>query len=257
MYKNIRAACVSHIGKVRKNNEDNFFFDGQYLPADNTGTHGVLECRSAYPGRSDRGLFYAVFDGMGGAEHGEIASYKCAEQTQKFFSDWDNCNDKDITRFLEKLCSALNTAVFGAKNDLRAYQMGSTIASVYLTAGQVWTCNVGDSKCYWYCRNGHRLRQMSADHTDEHSLSDKPMLTQYLGIDPQELSIEPSITYFEPEEGDRILLCSDGLTDMLSEENINKMIGTKSPSDAVKELLNCALEAGGHDNITILLVEIV
>lgn len=257
MYKNIRAACVSHIGKVRKNNEDNFFFGGQYLPADNAGTHDVLESRSVCSGSSDKGLFYAVFDGMGGAEHGEIASYKCAEQTQKFFSDGDNYSDKDITLFLNKMCNILNNAVFDAKTDLHAYQMGSTIASVYLTAGQVWTCNVGDSKCYWYCRNKHSLRQMSADHLDEHSLSDKPMLTQYLGIDPQEMSIEPSITCFEPEEGDRILLCSDGLTDMLSEEDINKMIGSKSPSKTVEDLLNCALEAGGHDNITIILIEIV
>lgn len=257
MYKCIRSACVSHTGKVRKNNEDNFFYNGEYLPSDNDGTHEIISDQTDETAGSDKGIFYAVFDGMGGGEHGEIASFKCAESTHSFFSDENNVSNRDVTLMLEDLCTTLNNAVFSAKTDFGAYHMGSTIAAVYLADGHAWACNIGDSKCFWYCKSKQELSQISVDHTDGHFSSEKPMLTQYIGIDPEEIRIEPSIVLFEPENGDRIILCSDGLTDMLSEAIINEAVSAGTPYSACEVLLDKALDVGGNDNITVIVIEII
>lgn len=257
MYKSIRSACVSHTGNVRKNNEDNFFFNGEYLPSDNSGTKGVISDPSAKAVGPDDGVFYAVFDGMGGGEYGEIASFRCAEETALFFSDENNINSRDIPDILEDLCSSLNDAVFSAKTDLGAYQVGSTIASVYLLNGGAWACNIGDSKVFWYSKRKQELRQISVDHTDRHFSADNPVLTQYLGIDPEEIRIEPCITFFEPESNDKIILCSDGLTDMLSEAIISETVSFGMPAGNAENMLNNALEAGGRDNISVIVIEII
>lgn len=78
----ISAACSCHIGKRRKNNEDNFFFAGRYMASCNNGLGSILE--KNFPLKKDR--FFAVFDGMGGGEYGEIASYMGAKATEEYLN---------------------------------------------------------------------------------------------------------------------------------------------------------------------------
>lgn len=255
MYKHIQAACVSHLGNVRNNNEDNYYFDGSYLPSENNGSQGIVSSRFLQSVGSNKGLFYAVFDGMGGGDYGEIASFKCAEETRLFFSDDKNINNYDITPTLQTLCSVLNGSVYREKTNLGVYQMGSTIVSVYLFAGRAWVCNVGDSRCFIYREKTKELKLLSVDHVEESMQSSKPMLTQYIGIDPEEMRIEPSVFCFEPERSDKVLLCSDGLTDMVSEDDIRKVLQLNSPQDSVTDLLGKALSAGGKDNITMIVIK--
>lgn len=255
MYKRIQSACVSHQGNVRQNNEDNFFYNDEYLSADSLGTNGIITQKFPTFYNFNKGLFYAVFDGMGGGDYGEIASFKCAEETKLFLSNPKNINCYDITPSLNNLCNTLNEAVCREKQNLGVYQMGSTLVSAFMMAGLVWICNVGDSRCYWYSESNNSLSMVSVDHVEESSNGGKPVLTQYFGIDPEALRLEPTVNCIEPNHNDRIILCSDGLTDMVSENEIFEALKIDNPLQTLAVLSNKALEAGGKDNITIIVIK--
>ena len=220
----ISAACGCHTGRRRKNNEDNFFFAGRYMASDNNGLGSILE--KSFSLKKDR--FFAVFDGMGGGEYGEIASYIAAKATERY---------------------------------LNAEMMGSTLAGLYFTGSQVWTVNVGDSRCF-LLRDG-KLQQISEDQTDEAYMKEngihgrKPYLTQYMGMDPEEVRVLPYADCLQLKKGDRFLICSDGVSDMVSIEFLETMLlQTQSPAKCVDTILAAALEAGGKDNITVIVLEI-
>lgn len=256
MYKRIQSACVSHVGNVRKNNEDNYYFNDSYLSSESLGSNGILsDSKSFQFFGSSKGFFYAVFDGMGGGDYGEIASFKCAEETKRFFADESNINYHDITPTLQRLCLNLNDSVCKEKQNLGVFQMGSTLVSVFLFAGLVWACNLGDSRCYWYRENTNQLMLASVDHVEDSLQSSKPVLTQYMGINPEDLRIDPSVICFEPNRNDKVILCSDGLTDMVSESDIQEALRLDTPNQSVEILLNKALTAGGKDNITMIVIK--
>lgn len=249
----VSAACASHVGKKRKNNEDNFYFCGASLSCDNLGTGRTLSLEA---GRKQReGGFFAVFDGMGGGDYGEVASYTAAKEAEAFFGASERVDPHDVSLSLNEYCQNANGKVFGAGQELGAGSMGSTLVGLYFLDGRAWVCNLGDSRCYLL--RGGRLTQISADHTDERDMKEnnvtgrKPYLTQYLGIDPEAFRIEPYISSFSLWEGDVLLLCSDGLTDMVPAEAIGRLLG-QDPEAAVESLVAAALDGGGRDNITVM-----
>lgn len=246
----VRAACGCHQGLRRTNNEDNFYFDGDYMQSDNHGLPEILVKEFGL----EEDAFFAVYDGMGGMDYGEVASYTAAKLTRQFLADEGNVNPCDVTPSLEGLCQLLNRDVFQAGTDRGSEKVGSTLVGLYFHGGQVWDCNLGDSRGYQF-RQGQMMR-ISVDHTDEEyvkeqGLNRKPWLTQYLGVDPEEMQIEPHIRSRYVQEGDVYLVCSDGITDMVSEQDIcNILAAGRSPETCVEELVNAALEGGGKDNIT-------
>lgn len=259
--KSIYAACGCHMGKRRKNNEDNFFFHGTYLTSDNQGLSDILWKKTSFlEGIFSPYLFYGVFDGMGGGAFGEVASQTAAEAASNFLKNKDNINFSDITPSLTNMCRTMNQRVFETGVSLGTDNMGTTIASLFFYAGQVWACNIGDSRCY---RMRHtRMEQLSEDHTDAECMEQqgitgrKPYLTQYLGINPEELRIEPYVRNCQLQRNDRFLLCSDGLTDMVSEQEIcNILEKADTPEAGVRKLIEAALEAGGKDNITVIVCQ--
>ena len=255
------AACGSNIGKKRKNNEDNFYFDGTYMNSENTGTPQILtKEETALQAAMTNGSFYAVFDGMGGGEYGEVASFTAAEETRRFFETNGAVDPHDVTISLQQYCERANEKVVAAGYNLGTENMGSTLAGFYFFDGRVWVCNLGDSRCFLY-RKGS-LWQISEDHTDAEEMEQngitgrKPYLTQYLGVDPDELQLVPHIKSYTVLEGDTFLACSDGVTDMVSEERVASILETcTTPERAVEELIHDALEAGGKDNITAIVCQ--
>lgn len=254
----MNAACGCHQGKRRMNNEDNFYFNGLYMNSDN---HGLPEPEYAELSLN-KDSFFCVYDGMGGGDFGEIASYTAAKSTQKYLSIETNINPCDITPSLEKMCVSVNEAVYEAGNNLGSSQMGSTLVGLYFHAGQAWICNLGDSRCY-LLRN-RKMQQISEDHTDEEFMKKngitgrKPYLTQYLGIDPKEMEVVPFVKSYYLNKGDRFLICSDGVTDMVPEQNIcNLLANTPDPTEGVRTLIQAALDGGGKDNITAIILDIV
>ncbi|MGN1141076.1 MAG: PP2C family protein-serine/threonine phosphatase [Oliverpabstia sp.] len=254
----LQAACGCNQGKKRNNNEDNFYFNGSYMGSDN---HGLteLECTEiSLSGDS----FFCVYDGMGGGDFGEVASYTAAKTTKEFLNIKTNVNPCDITPSLEAMCEVVNKAVFEAGVKLGSSNMGSTLVGVYFHAGQAWVCNLGDSRCYLL--RGGKMRQISEDHTDEDFMKEngitgrKPYLTQYLGIDPEEMEIVPFVKSYYLDSGDRFLICSDGVTDMVDEQKICNLLAVfDHPDDCVRAVIREALDGGGKDNITAIVLDIV
>ena len=254
----LRAACGCHQGKKRNNNEDNLYFDGSYMNSDN---HGLPSIEKTVLSLDDDG-FFCVFDGMGGGDYGEVASYTASKTTKEFLETGTNINPCDITPSLTKMCEIVNQAVYEAGDKLGSSWMGSTLVGLYFHEGQAWVCNLGDSRCY-FLRDG-RMKQISEDHTDEEFMKEngitgrKPYLTQYLGIDPDEMTIVPSIKSYVLNRGDRFLICSDGVTDMVDDQTIcNNLARYQDPDECVEALIQAALDGGGKDNITAIVLEVV
>lgn len=242
----IQAACWCITGKVRKNNEDNFFFDGRCLEMENAGLKHPVGFETAIK----NGLCMALFDGMGGENFGEMASYAAARQMQRAertLSDFFIPEKK----YLERMVSQLNEAVMTVQKEMLTDKMGSTVAALYFSGPYVYSCNVGDSRAY-RLRDGE-FQQISVDHVEKRPGARKSPLTQYLGMDPEEIEIEPHIAKGGIKKGDRYLLCSDGLTDMVTNFEIaDIMLNSEDAESCVNKLVNTALEHGGRDNITVI-----
>lgn len=251
----IEAACASHMGLVRGNNEDNFFFDGYVMPPDNRGQNTPLHLF----GENQQDVYMAVFDGMGGGDFGEVASHTAASSFRQLLP---LPRRQDVRQQLQSAAEDMNRAVWETRKQISARQMGTTMAAVCFRGWKAYFSNVGDSRIF-VLRENH-LVQVSRDHTDEaymkaHNITGrKPRLTQYLGMDPLEVLVEPYVAGGIPEEGDVILICSDGLTDMVSDEQIEEILisgGTAGAS--VQALINEALKNGGKDNITVIVCRIL
>lgn len=251
MTYDIRYAYTSHMGKIRGNNEDNFWCCGDKLPVENSGTKGILAGAAA----SDDCPAVAVFDGMGGESYGEMAAFLAAQAYGEYYSE-NKKNVKEKWRdFLEKGCRRMNQAVCDYCRENRIHSMGTTLALVQFSGEKLYVCNLGDSRVY-LSREG-QFSQLSTDHVVGGRLLGKAPLTQYLGIMEEEMALEPVIEECPLLPGNRLLLCSDGLSDMLSDGELADILARELPlEETVQLLLDRALKKGGRDNITIILCEI-
>ena len=249
----LQAACGCHTGKVRKNNEDNFYFDGKCLEQENLG----LKHPVGFEHTLRRGLCLAVFDGMGGENFGEMAAYVAVrrlQQTEKGLGDFFIPERK----YLERLVQQLNEVVVDAQSEMRTERMGATMVSLYFSGRYVYVCNVGDSRAY-RLRDGEFL-QLSVDHVEKRPGREnkKAPLTQHLGFGNEDIQIEPYIAKGELQKGDVYLLCSDGLTDMLTNFEISDIILRSEDAESCAEaLIQAALEHGGRDNITVIVCRLI
>lgn len=256
MFYFLTAACMCHKGKVRSNNEDNFLFDNKFLPEQN---HALAEPIS-WSGSTLSPRFFCVFDGMGGEACGESASF-AATTAVRIAQTKLNPRRNSTEAFLEQLSQDCNQAVFQRSQELLAPHAGSTMAMMCFTGNQTVSCNLGDSRVFRF--RDSTLEQLSLDHTDEKLLKErgikrKPRLTQHLGIDPAELTVEPYILSQPVKRKDVYLICSDGITDMIPPEQIVEIL--KSNKDATKcvaALVETALENGGKDNATAIVCQVL
>ena len=251
MYK-VFASCFCHTGKVRNNNEDNFYFNGSILPNNSNGTSSSLCCTKTLK----QPVCFSVFDGMGGEECGQEAAFLAALTFQKYAPTIELLPD-DLLRIFEKANQRICN--FTLNNDLSV--SGSTVAAICFHMGFACIANIGDSKIY-LIRN-HGLTQLSVDHTDKVLLDQKgitkrkPQLTQHLGIPSSEMIIEPYTETIKLQSADRFLLCSDGLSDMVPITKIQEIVSRLlSPTEVVQLLTEIAMQNGGRDNITIILCDI-
>ncbi len=247
----IEYAYTSHIGNVRDNNEDNFWCCGETMDAENRGTDGVIVGMAA----QFQTPLLAVFDGMGGESCGEIAAYLAADACGKHYQAFQYRLRKQPEQFLEEICRSMNHTVFEYSTEKRIRTMGTTVAMLAVGEEAVYACNVGDSRLYQFDEDG--FRQISMDHVLKGGPFGKAPLTQYIGIPEDHMGIEPYICRLECTPGMRYLLCSDGVTDMLSDAELADILTREaSVRETVEVLLERALMKGGRDNVTIVLCEI-
>lgn len=257
--KKIRASvcAVTHAGRIRKENEDNYDLNGRM-----TST-GDLKKGSAYVQSMTEPFHVAVCDGMGGESYGELASGIAVETIAAHASSvYESGEDYSfaIANCLEdannRICAEINA---------KGKRMGTTLAAVYAVKGKVYCVNIGDTRVYHYSKG--LLEQISFDHTHAQTIvdagqvsqdnigqiPDAKRLTRHLGIFPEEGNLSPNISVIDDvDDGDAILLCSDGLTDMLDDAEITSILSTAENSQtAASKLIRRALENGGKDNVTV------
>ena len=260
---NFAAAVSVSPGKVRTNNEDNFYFNGIHLNEENRDQSQTL---SEMP----KGTLYVygVFDGMGGEALGEEASLLAAETTKAYHEKEGMKQGMTIEQMFAKITTDANAKICKRIMKSGEKRIGTTLAMLCVAEDKARISNVGDSRVYLY-REG-KLTQISVDDTVAQRLlnlniitkeqaqthSDRHKLTQHLGIFADEMTVSPHIsTEIAVEKGDKFLLCSDGLTDMLGDEDIEKAMKLNvSPKELTEKLVQQALDNGGHDNVTAMVI---
>lgn len=247
----IEYAYTCHIGKVRNNNEDNFWCCGKSLEAQNQGMDHI---QTGCARQSELPLL-AVFDGMGGESYGEIAAYLAAQACGEHYKNQRKQIRNAPQEFLNELCRKMNQAVCQFSVENKISSMGTTAALMIFGQNAVYSCNLGDSRIYMFCED--QFRRISTDHVLGGGLFNKSPLTQYLGIPEDYMGLEPSVSSREPVIGVRYLICSDGITDMLSDGEIADIFSREAPiEETAGMLLERALKKGGRDNITLVLCEV-
>ena len=241
----------SNIGTARAGNEDNFFCCDSWREHTDTP---LDECRRSAEGET---LLFAVFDGMGGEAAGERASLLCAETLAQEAAAGGTV---EAPAFYHRA----NAAVTSLGQSLGSTS-GSTAAIANLRANRLFVSNVGDSRVYHL--RGNALRCLTYDHTRYQALTDsgytvideseRHVLTQFLGMGTQR-PMSPHFAVSVPlEAGDRILLCSDGLSGTLDDAAILSLLQTpEGPERAGSALVSAALEAGSLDNVTVLVLDV-
>ncbi len=233
---------VSDVGLKREENQDSYGF-----------------------AHTDRVSFYLVADGMGGARGGGTASALAIHSVLR------NAFDSDGTITEESLRSAIevaNEVIFErSREDLSLSGMGTTIVALALVGTRAILAHVGDSRIYCYHQN--ELMQVTRDHTLVQELVEtgaiKPedaahhpiahMLTRSLGP-AGTVQVEVRTLEFELAPGDRFLLCSDGMYNLVEQKELEDYFGTNTPETAVEKLLNVVLERGASDNTTIEIIHV-
>jgi serine/threonine protein phosphatase PrpC len=245
----VKFVARSEIGHARENNEDKFDF---YEPDEE-------------PLLAARGSVYLVCDGMGGHNAGQIASELAAKQ---FLHAYYHLGGTAQEAARHAILQAHHYIAEMASKIPSRYGMGTTLTALILKQDEGILAHVGDSRCY-RLREGV-FEQLSRDHTLVARLVEQGIITpeqakyhpqrnvirQAVGVaDPSE-PLEPDIETFALQAGDLYLLCSDGLTDMMDDAEIEAILRDEPPTRAAWRLVDRALANGGRDNITVVLVRV-
>lgn len=204
---------------------------------------------------------FVVADGLGGHEAGEVASSIAVETLR------DNAPRHADANALARAVRAANREVLrAAKEGIGKAGMGTTMTAAIVEGGDIAIAHVGDSRAYLL--RGGVLEQLTDDHSmvadmirrgqlteaEARVHPNRSVITRALGTDPNMVA---DTYYAHASEGDRLLLCSDGLTGMLQDTVIEQLLSEyRDPSTAANMLVDAANEAGGHDNISVVVVDI-
>jgi serine/threonine protein phosphatase PrpC len=232
---------ATHLGHTRARNEDTI----------------VVE--------PELGLF-AILDGMGGEASGDMASGLAARTLTAFVRDNLDARDVRLRDLLEAAFHAAAVAVHDVAIASEEHRgMGTTAVACLLgRARERWIAHAGDSRAY--LRRDHRLHRLTRDHTISQQYLDegrplsaegtaiyKHILTRNLG---QEHGVVPDVVVDTLQAGDRILLCSDGLNDALSDDEIQEILGSReSPSYIARRLIDAALAGPCRDNVSVVVLD--
>lgn len=237
-------SCISDIGKIRDKNEDNYCFDNAYYDGKTIPNYPLTkkECLK-------RPLLLGVFDGMGGEQCGKVAALLAAQTAASFH--WNGNPEKSLSAFTRTANQAI--CDFAKNNAIRS--MGTTEALLLFGKKKVMLCNVGDSRIYRFSCG--KLGQISFDHVSVAIQGHKAPLLQHLGIPEEEMVLEPYFREFPLLDGDRYLIASDGLTDVVAENKIQTVLARGCDAEiATAELVRYALDSGGRDNVTVIIADV-
>ncbi|MFE7789020.1 PP2C family protein-serine/threonine phosphatase [Streptomyces sp. NPDC057460] len=241
----VAVTALSHTGLIRDHNEDSLVVGPWTLCGTVTENPQTLLFPLGAP------LVVAVADGIGGQPAGEVASALVVRQLAAIGPSLD-C--EEAVRDALKAC---NRAVYAAANghpELAA--MGTTVAGAVVLADTLLTFNVGDSRVLDASQDG--LCRVSVDDSPPLAPGRRTtsLITQALGGASRFSAVTPHVTTSPLSAGDRYLVCTDGLTDPVTENELDSLLRVHNDGRAAFELWKAAIEAGGPDNITLAVVRI-
>jgi serine/threonine protein phosphatase PrpC len=254
----VMVAARTDVGRVRKNNEDAFSVTDL-----ESGT--VLELGDATSERplGERGILLVLSDGMGGRQSEEMASGIVVKALPSAV-----LNDVSSIAPDAKLVSAArstNQEVIAAANTTTTTGMGATMTVVLLAGSHAYVAQVGDSRAYVLRED--KFRQLTHDQSLAQLLVDagalspeqarhssrKNVILQAIG---QAADIRVATAILEMRRGDRFLLCCDGLSNHVNDDELRDILGTQGPAEASRKLVDLANERGGTDNITVIVAHL-
>jgi protein phosphatase len=264
-------AAISDAGRVRQNNEDH------YLVVRRHRTREVLLTslpRESLPQTFESAYTYAVADGLGGRDFGELASFLALRtgwllgaQELSWTVRVTDREAEELQRKAEVFFKLIHRVLQqAALVDPRKSGMGTTLTLAYSAGPDLFVLHAGDSRAYLF-RAG-KLKRLTRDHTMSQLLVDtgmteagselarrtKRVLVNCLG--GNELGIDVDFNQHALRDGDRVLVCSDGLTDMIDDALITRILSDHSDRNAAcRALVDAALDQGGKDNITVVLAD--
>ncbi len=234
----IEIGSYSHVGMVRAKNEDS------YSVGEN---------------------FAVIADGMGGHKKGEIASKTAVEVVSETFTGY---NGDEYEFLLQESVKRANAEIFKlAENTPEMQGMGTTIVACAWDKSTVYVANVGDSRCYLIRKK--QISQISVDHSYVQQLvlqgkitseeaknrNDKNLILRAVGC---ERDVETDIFRIDRKKGDILVLCSDGLSNMIEDVVIKEYLVARGKiQDKVESLVNLANENGGGDNVTLVAIKFI
>lgn len=246
---NLRVIVLSDMGNIRTNNEDMGMF---YKVADDN----IIR---------QKGYLLIVADGMGGHQAGEVASRMAGDIiSREYFNQNGNSS---VEKNLARAFALANKSIFEKARSQKTYNgMGTTCTALVVIDKTVYYAHVGDSRAYM--QQGDSFVQITEDHTYVQELVNngditpgeaanhpkRNILTNAMGTKP-ELRIDTGKCPLSFENNDRLLICSDGLYDYLSNEELKEILQKEGLKNAAGFMVNQAKARGGHDNITVVLAE--
>jgi len=258
----------THPGKIRPNNEDNFLVVrfGRFLqPMMTSLPKGDLATEYG-----ETGYGMAVADGMGGMAAGEVASRLAINLLVNLVletPDWilsldEPYSDEVAARAVRRFYQVNESIIERARREPRLKGMGTTLTLACSLGTDLLIVHVGDSPAYLL--RGKELHRLTRDHTVAQQMADhgtiplqqvpsryRHILTHAIGV--REAGSEPDICRLHLCDGDRLLLCTDGLTDMMDDPTISGLLQSQVTSESACEaLVDSALERGGRDNVTVV-----
>jgi serine/threonine protein phosphatase PrpC len=248
------------VGRSRSINEDSFAItdlaSGQRIDA--TGADHSLDVQ-------ERGVLLALSDGMGGHQAGEVASALVLESLDAALGD--PTAKGAIHEQLEEAVHRANESVLSAAEvDYKKKGMGATVTAVFIRGEEAYIAEVGDSRAY-LLRKG-RLRQITRDQSlvqllvdqgvmseaDARKAPGKNVILQAVGLST---SMRVAIARLEPRRGDRFLLCSDGVSNAVNDDELRQILTGSEPRAACDTMIALANDRGGHDNETAIVADLL
>lgn len=249
----LTVSARSDVGQVRTNNEDAF-------SVADLDTGARLDSGPAPSGFDvqERGILLVVSDGMGGHAAGEVASALVVDSLRRSLSA-PGVDTSGMQRLIDNAVKRANADVFEAARATRKQGMGATLTAVLVHHDEAYIAGVGDSRAY-LLRQG-RLRQMTKDQSFVQLLVDagamtpeeakvssqKNVILQGMGLKDD---VQVSIGRLQLRRGDRLLLCSDGLSNLVPDDELRVLVGDPDLAVACNRTVDLANQRGGHDNIT-------
>jgi PPM family protein phosphatase len=241
-------------GRVRDHNEDSYLANGKiFTSLDRGGEESITELELI-----DSPLIFAVADGMGGHDGGEVASNMALELLKEKLV---SLPEESTIKFIRSTFQEIHSEVLKMGREMDKNGMGTTLTGCIFWKTKFYVFNIGDSRVYRF--RGDYIAQLTRDHSLREETGDetlqKNIITSCIGGGIEEIRIDVTDFSSKIAEGDLFFLMSDGIVDSLTDDDLENTFQTKDRSlgDTLREVLELSLEKGSTDNVTGILIHIM